>query len=192
MSIWDIVVLAILALAALLGFFKGLYKALLRLVEVILAVGLSVLAAMCMVWFGLADLDAIMAGGDLMESGALFMAGAFLVMFILSVIVLDYVLNRIIYGKRSFKNRMIDRCLGLVVNTLLWVAILWAVFAMLGVLEGTEYDLYVSMMTDSVIMPFFVDFNPFKGLFMELGDNGFRKTLVEILNMVWPNFEYLG
>jgi len=198
MSICDIIVLAILALAAVVGFFKGVEKSLARLVEVILTLAVSALAAMCVIWFGLADLEAVgpaieeMNIDALLNSGIIFVPIAFIVMFIVSVIIGDYLYNKFIYRKRTFKSAMTNRLLGALCYFVLWLVIVYLVFAVLHCLEGTEYDLYAQLVDKSLIVPYLYDYNPFAKLIKGLFDaNGLTKVLIGIINMLWPNFEYL-
>ncbi len=191
LSIVDIIVIAILAAAFVIGFFKGILKSLLRFAEVIVTLGLAFLAGMCTVWFGLVNLEAIQQ--DFMGSGALFFIVAFFVVFILSVVVCDFAINKIIYGKRKFKSVMTDRLLGAFINLIVWVFIMFVIFGIVSALEGTEYDFYMALTDGSVVTQFLIDYNPLRGLLTDLFvENGIVKIIVEIFNMVWPNFEYFN
>ena len=199
MSICDIVILAVLALAAVIGFFKGILKTVLRFVELILCLGIGALAGMAIIWLKLADMEMItdmVNSGDFsnaMESGVLYVAIAFVVMFIVSFIVGDYFLNRIVYSRKT-KKIIADRILGLFINLILWVAILFVAFAAMSSLEGTEYDVYTILSKDSTfVTKLFLDYNPLNKLLGDLfRDNGITKIIITVINMFWPNFEYLA
>ena len=103
MSIFDIIVLAILALAAVLGFVKGIMKTIFRFLELIASIVMGALGAGAMILFKLADMDAITAmfnSGDYfnfdayLETGVLYMVAAFIVLFVVSFIVGDHLINR--------------------------------------------------------------------------------------------------
>ncbi|MBP5308371.1 MAG: CvpA family protein [Clostridia bacterium] len=199
MSICDIVILAVLALAAVIGFFKGILKTVLRFAELILCLGLGALAGMAMIWLKFADMEMItemVSSGDFsnaMESGALYVVIAFAVMFVVSFIVCDYFTNRIIYSRKT-KKVIADRIIGLFVNLILWIAILLAAFAVISSLEGTEYDFYTELSAGgSFVSKIFLDYNPLnKPLGGLMRESGVTKIIITILNMVWPNFEYLA
>ncbi len=192
MSIFDIVVLAIIAVAAVLGFFKGVVKSLLRFVEVTVVFALSGLAAMAMVWLKLTDLDALSNGVDgIMESGIIWFIIAFFATYVIAIIFGDYFLNRIVYS-RKVKSIWIDRICGMVIYALLSVVMLWVFFAVCYSLEGYTYDIYNSVVFGSPVVTFFYDYNPLRELLSKIiVDNGVTKILLTIIDQVWPNFEYL-
>lgn len=191
MAILDIVVIAVIGAAAVIGFFKGVLKSVLRFLEIIVTLGLSALAAMVTVWLGLVDLENAMT--DFMGSGALYAVIAFVAMFVISVIVCDYIVNKLVYRKRSFKKALANRIWGMVLNTLLWTVIVFLVCAVLCALEGTEYDYYVAITNGSVLAPMLFDSNPLAPMINNLMvESGGTKILVGILNAIWPNFEYLA
>ena len=202
MSVFDIIVIAIIAIAAVVGLFTGVLRAILRFAEVIVTLGVSAAAAMSLVWLGIVNLEEVQDFSNFMESGLLYMIIAFVVMFIVSVVVCDYFVNKIAY-KRKLGITVADKILGMILNAVLWSVIVMALFGIIALLEGTEYDPYVAMasganlmfeITDgqegSLIIPYLFDNNPFVKLFSGLDD--VRNTMVSILNMIWPHFEYLG
>ncbi|MBO7377896.1 MAG: CvpA family protein [Clostridia bacterium] len=201
MSIFDIIVLAILALAAVHGFIKGIMKTIFRFLELIASIVIGALGAGAMILFKLADMDAITAmfnSGDYfnfnayLETGVLFMVGAFIALFIASFIVGDHLINKYVY-RRKFKKAIIDRFVGMFVNLLIWTALMFVIFAVISSLEGTEYDFYTELTQGAVITPILLDYNPIREPIVALcRDSGFTKILVTLLNMFWPNFEYLG
>ena len=201
MSIFDIIVLAILALAAVLGFVKGIMKTIFRFLELIASIVMGALGAGAMILFKLADMDAITAmfnSGDYfnfdayLETGVLYMVAAFIVLFVVSFIVGDHLINRYVY-RRKFKKAIVDRFVGMFINLIFWTAIMFVIFAVISSLEGTEYDFYTELTQGSVITPIFLDYNPVREPIVALcRDSGLTKILVTILNMFWPNFEYLG
>ena len=190
----DIIIIAVLALAAVLGLFKGVLKAVLRFVEGILTFGLSA---------GVAFLVLTILGGEPNTTNIVIAIAAFLVMFIVSIIFLDYFLNRIVYSRKS-KTILKDRIAGLIINLLLWTAILFVVYAIINTLQGTEYDHFYLAVTDKTILTkFFVNWNPFKTLIGNLFTTttiewfdgtqiNLTQVLVRVLTALWPNFEYLG
>lgn len=193
MSVFDIIVLAVLAVGAVLGFFKGIVKTLLRLAQIIVVLGLSALAAMCTVWFGLVSMDAISnlgsgGFGSIIESGVIFFLVAFLVMAIVSAIATDFIINKIIYGKMTFKQAVWDRIIGCLIGIIASSVVVFFVFGVFVALEGTEFDLYVQV-CNGPIASFFYKCNPFAGI---LKDSSVTKVIITILNAFWSNFEYLG
>lgn len=195
----DIIIIAILALAGVYGFFKGVLKAILRFVEGLITFALGIGAALLV-------LNIFQEN----EYAIVFAIVAFLVMFIVSIIFLDYFLNRIVYSRKS-KSILKDRIIGLFVNLLIWTAILFLVYAVIATLQGTEYDhFYLAVTDNTVITKFFVTVNPFKTLIANL----FNETIIPagicgilagyntdmtlgqffggLLTSLWPNFEYLG
>ena len=194
MSIFDIIVIALIAIAAVIGFFSGALRALLRFVEIILSIAFSALAAMCVAWFGLADLDAMQNITDLdsaMNSGALYMVIAFVVMFIVSVLLMDFAINKIVYS-RKLGSILVDKLIGMVLSAILCCVFIMFIFAVLGVLEGTEFDPYLAMTKDSVITPLLFKYNPFTNLVNNMFGENLRNVIITVLNMIWPNFEYIG
>lgn len=180
--IFDIVILAVLALGAVIGFFKGIVKPLFRLIEVIVTFGLGILASLCMVWFGLAKLEFQNV------TNVLILVGAFLVMFIISMVIGDYLFNKFKYKKHKFKNVMADRLIGMVIGIVFSAAILWMLCAVMTVLEGSEYEFNnITVLAESKIACFFYDYNPFGFLRNVFANSGLNEILVDVINGIIPN-----
>ena len=182
MEIFDIVILAVLGLGALIGFLKGVVKPLFRLIEIIVTFGLGVLAVVCVCEFGLASLE------SKETTNLAIIAGSFLVMFIISMIIGDYLFNKFKYKKHKFKNVMIDRTIGLVIGLVVSAAIVWMIFALMTALEGSEYEFNnIALLAKSKAACFFYDYNPFGFLESVFVKAGLNEILVDVINGLIPN-----
>lgn len=189
-ALYDIIVLAVIAVGAVLGFFKGILKTLLRFAQIIVVLALSGLAGMATVLFGLVDLEAISNLGSasgmdaIMQSGVIYFIVAFIVMLIISIVLTDYIYNKIIYGKLKFKQVMVDKLVGTLLGALVSTALVFFVFAVFVALEGTEFDIYAQV-HQGAVATFFYDCNPFAGL---IKDSTIVKIIITILNSLIPGY----
>ncbi|MBQ9710314.1 MAG: CvpA family protein [Clostridia bacterium] len=182
MEIFDIVILAVLGLGAVIGFLKGIVKPLFRLIEIIVTFGLGVLAVVCVCEFGLASPESKEI------TNLAIIAGSFLVMFIISMIIGDYLFNKFKYKKHKFKNVMIDRTIGLVIGLVVSAAIVWMIFALMTALEGSEYEFNnIALLAKSKVACFFYDYNPFGFLESVFVNAGLNEILVDVINGLIPN-----
>ena len=182
MAIFDIVILAVLALAAVMGFFKGFVKPLFRLLEVIVTFGLGLLAALAMIWLNLASIEE----PTIVDIGIL--AGAFLVMFIIAMVICDYLFNKFKYGKHKFKNVVADKIWGVVISILLAATVIYLLMSCMTVLEATEYGFYnLPFLVESKVGMFMYEYNPFSFISAILKEQGVAKIIVQVIHGIIPN-----
>ena len=193
-AVYDIIVLAVLAVGAVLGFFKGIIKTLLRFAQIIVVLALSALAGMATVWFGLVDLEAIKNLGSaqgmdaIMQSGVIYFIVAFFVMFIVSVILTDYLYNKFKYAKHKPAQVAVDKIIGTLIGLIISSCLIFLVFGVFYALEGTEFDIYAHVHMGAVAT-FFYDYNPFAGI---IKDSTMVKIIITILNSIIPGYPIMN
>jgi len=176
--LFDFIVLGVLALAVVIGLFKGIMRPLLRFAQIVLVFGLSIGAAV------LAGVVLPTEEGDAM--GSILVVAVFFVMFIVSIVVTDFIWNKIVFGKHKFKNVVWDKVLGILISLIFAVVIIWFTFALFGTLAGSEYDLYASIIGGEGsfgVAAFFYNWNALGFLTDVLANAGVGNAIINVLNM---------
>ena len=176
--LFDLIVIGVLALAVLTGLFKGLMRPLLRLAQLVLVFGLSIGAVILA--------STVLPAEEGETTNSILLVAVFFVMFIFSIIVTDFIWNKIVYGKHKFKKMVWDKVLGILFSLIFAVAIIWAMFAIFGTLAGSEYDLYALIIggEDSLgVAQFFYNWNPLSFLTDTLVEAGIGNAIINLLNM---------
>lgn len=188
MSILDIIILAVVALAMVLGFIKGIVRTLLRFAEIIVTVGMGALAVLILVVTKVVDLESLQ-GGQVDFAALIIPIAVFLVVAILTMILCDFLIKKYIYRKGHLKRKLVDHCIGMLVAFILTVACIYALFAFIG----TFADNYVQLMDlfdQGVIAPFIFNYNPLSPLADKLfANSGVKRVIIAILDMFWWTME---